>query len=382
MSRAEAARRALLLGAAVVVLAGLAAVAQWVAWLGENDVGLHPTQPDLLRALGVLAANLVPGLLAVTVCLGWLRITEHGWTYRLVAAFTAALLADLLRLVLLVEARSAHPDAWFVVAEAGFGAVVILVAVLLPVYDHDAVARHAREERLRAEEAQRAELAELRAETTELEVRRDLSRRLHGTVQQRLVLAAAEVQALADLEPSAELAARLHAVAEFLDRVREHDVRELSRSLLPFGVDIGLHEALYVALGRLPASVSTTVAFSDTLSARIDDPDRPRLSMAERLLVLDVVEEAVTNAVRHGGARTVTVRLDAEVDDDGTQATFVAQVDNDGSDPREDVRLSGLARLDERAARRHGSVRLARRDGGGARVELRMRVGRPDVDDV
>lgn len=104
-------------------------------------------------------------------------------------------------------------------------------------------------------EAERAEHARREAEEADLRVRRDVSRRLHGTIQQRLVLLAHRIERLAERDHDPELT----AVAEELDEVRERDVRAPSQSLLPVGVDIGLREALQLALGRLPSTVWTSV---------------------------------------------------------------------------------------------------------------------------
>ena len=110
MDEEAAVRRALLFGLANVVLVGLASLAEWVAWLGENSAGLLPTPPDAWRALGVVAAVVGPGLVAVGTCLGALRITERSWTYRLVAAVVTSLVAGGVRLVVLVRLRFAPPD--------------------------------------------------------------------------------------------------------------------------------------------------------------------------------------------------------------------------------------------------------------------------------
>jgi hypothetical protein len=154
-------------------------------------------------------------------------------------------------------------------------------------------------------EAERAEHARREAEEADLRVRRDVSRRLHGTIQQRLVLLAHRIERLAERDHDPELT----AVAEELDEVRERDVRAPSQSLLPVGVDIGLREALQLALGRLPSTVWTSVTLDPVLAAHVGDADRPRMAVPDRLMVLDVVEEAVTNAVRHGGATTVRIAL-------------------------------------------------------------------------
>lgn len=375
---AAAARRAVVLGLVNVLAASLAAAGQWASWRTENELGLDLVGgTDWWRVAAVFAANLVPSSLAVVTCLTWAAVWRAGTRRRVLVVGAAALASAVLRLGLLATLRYSPGDVWFVVVELLFGVLAVVVAVALALYDHDVGVRlRAAELRRRAEEV-RAQEAARRAEEADLEVRRDVSRRLHGSLQQRLVLLTRRLEELSSARDAPEgTAAELRAVAREIDEVREHDVRELSHALLPLGVDIGLREALFLALGRLPSTVSTTVTLDDALRAHVDVPGRPRMPVRDRLLVLDVVQEGVTNAVRHGGARSIVVRLGVELT---KGVVVVVSVEDDGvglagPPPRE----SGLAVLRERVTERGGSLEVGGTDAGASLVvRLPMQVPVP-----
>lgn len=376
----EAARRALVLGLVNVLAASLAAAGQWASWRTENELDIQVTSPDWWRVLAVFGANLVPSGLAVVVCLRWARVWRSGWRRRLRVLGVVAAVSSVVRLLLLALLRYSPADLWFVVVEVLFGVLAVVLAVSLALYDFDVGAElRAAEERRRAEE-ERAAQAAREAEEAELEVRRDVSRRLHGSLQQRLVILTHRLERLSAGDGDASsragsdgMAQELRALADELDDVREHDVRELSHALMPVGVDIGLREALMIALGRLPATVSTSVTLDPVVLEHLDAPDRARMAVVDRLLVLDVVEEGVTNAVRHGGARTIAVHLGVEL---GVVIRFTVTLDDDGrglADPAAGApHESGLARLRERLAKRGGTLQLTARPEGGCRLAARL----------
>ncbi|WP_407344614.1 sensor histidine kinase [Pengzhenrongella phosphoraccumulans] len=195
----------------------------------------------------------------------------------------------------------------------------------------------------------------------EIRVRREVAEGLHGSLQQRLVLVTARIAALADrLDAGPATAADiagLREVAVTLDLVREGDVREMSRMLYPDGLEVGMIPAVRSLLVRLPAAIATNLVVSDDVR-RLDDPASPLLAQGERLLAVRVVEEAVTNALRHGDATSVEVRL-AE-----RGGALVIEVHDNGRG------------FDVGAVTRAGTARLSDRLSlAGGRLELRSTVG-------
>jgi signal transduction histidine kinase len=85
--------------------------------------------------------------------------------------------------------------------------------------------------------------------------------------------------------------------------------------------------------------------------------------------VLRVIQEALTNARRHSGARNVRVALRREVDN------LVAEVSDDGRGFGPDTTAGvGLKSMRERAAALGGKLEIESKPGEGTRVHLRIPV--------
>lgn len=221
------------------------------------------------------------------------------------------------------------------------------------------------------------ELAVQALEQEEIRVRREVAEGLHGTLQQKLVLVDARLASvLAHVEDGLDEhdRASLDWVRSELDQARQIDVREMSRLLYPDRLELGLVPAVRALLGRLPASIATQLEVADEVR-EIDDPCGNHLSLSERLLAVRVVEEGVTNALKHGPASKVRVDLTTDGDD------LVVAVENDGEtyDPASAGTASGTARIGHRLALVGGSVTLRPGKVRGARLEARMPLGAHDA---
>lgn len=367
----EARSRAMVLGLFNVFAASLAAAGQWAAWRSDRSLDLEIAGADWWRPLAVFTSNLLPAAVAVVLVLRRSGVLEGRWRRRLAIVGVAALASAAVRLGLLTTLRYSPPDLSFVVIEMVFGVLAVAVGIGLALYDYDLGEEFRAVERQRAVEAERAAQAARRAEQASLEARREVARHLHGGVQQRLVMLSHRMERLAaDEGMTALAAARLRDLAEDFDEIREHEVRELSHSLVPVGIDIGLREAMFVALGRLPSAVSTSVTFDPTILDGLEDPDRPRLAVTDRLLMLGVMQEGVTNAVRHGDAGRIDVHLGIDLRD-GVELTL--SVDDDGRGlAGHAAPASGLGHLRDRLRRRGGSLVLTERAEGGCRLAARL----------
>ena len=217
----------------------------------------------------------------------------------------------------------------------------------------------------------RIELALRALEDEEVRVRREVAEGLHGSLQQRLVLIVARLDRAIEAFGSgfgsdADVLA-LREVRAQIEDVREGDVRETSRMLYPESLEIGMVPAVRSLLARMPPDIATRMVVSDDVRS-LDDPVSPQLTQSERLLAVRVVEEAVTNALRHGGANSLRVSIDLDVD-----CLAVAVVD-DGSGfdaPTAGVR-SGTKRLQERLVLIGGRLNVSSVPGEGTRVEARV----------
>ncbi|MBA3719282.1 MAG: sensor histidine kinase [Nocardioidaceae bacterium] len=100
--------------------------------------------------------------------------------------------------------------------------------------------------------------------------------------------------------------------------------------------------------------------------------DRP-LPAAVQLAAFRIIQEAITNVVRHSGARNAVVRLDYG------DAVLTVQVDDDGSGGASAHDLepgSGLRGMHERAAALGGTLEVLPATSGGLRVEAELPIGR------
>lgn len=230
--------------------------------------------------------------------------------------------------------------------------------------------------RLRAKMAEAArsqvqiELALSALHHEEVRVRREVAEGLHGTVQQRLVLVVARLDRLAERLGRAGVddadLALLAEVREEIETVREADVRATSRMLYPDQLEVGMVPAIRALLGRIPTSVNTRLGVAPEVRV-LDDPAASMLSQGERLLAVRVVEEAVSNALRHGRADVIDVRLSQDRD-----AVHVSVWDDGVGFGERPGPASGTARLSDRLALAGGELRVSSVPGDGTQVVARV----------
>jgi signal transduction histidine kinase len=186
-------------------------------------------------------------------------------------------------------------------------------------------------------------------ETTKEDERRFLSHELHDELGQTLTALKLSLQVGARAEPSADdeggaLTQPLRLVDDLIARVRR-----ISLDLRPPLLDeVGLVSALRAYL----QSQATVSGLAIELFAA--EPAF-RLPAEHEIACFRVVQESITNALRHAGAR----RIDVHVDRSATRVSLSIQDDGRGFDP---------ATLDEAAARGHLGVL-------GMRERIRARGG-------
>ncbi|HEY3737015.1 MAG TPA: ATP-binding protein [Jatrophihabitans sp.] len=208
-------------------------------------------------------------------------------------------------------------------------------------------------------------LEALRAE--ERRVRREVADGLHGTLQQQLVLLSTRLRHTIDSLPPAEpssatTAADLTWVKDELDRLRERDVRDMSRMLYPSGLDLGLSQASRMMLQRIPASIQVSARIDESVIAA-DDHSTGGIPFDLRLLATRVLEEGVANALKHGAANRLGVLLRV---DEGDVLHIV--VDDDGVGTSPSATESGLRLLRERLREHGGGLNLDSGPLGGLRL--------------
>ncbi|MFE6234926.1 sensor histidine kinase [Cellulosimicrobium sp. NPDC057862] len=385
--RAERRAVALIAMAGVVLIAAVPAV-ELVLWAIEDFGPVAPDGEPMLAgaeldrvaqvALAlVLAVAAASGLAAAVL----VRLHVLAWPLRrqvaLVLGMSLGIGAVRAGALYLTLPRGAPGQ--FVAAQVALGTLEACFAISVALYYVGARRRIRAEERRRLEETYRAERARAEAEEEELRVRRDVSRQLHGGLQQRLVLAIHEVDAIRDeleLGGQERAAHSLEAVSERLDRLRESEVRAVAHSLYPLAGDFSLSTALLLLADRLPPSVHMDVRFEGVADAVLAGYSLPP---ADRVLLFSIVEEGVNNAMLHGRADAISVVLRGEPLTERRSLAHVV-VDDDGAGLSAEPRLSGVAHLQARVRARGGDLVLGPSARGGARLAGRIPVLSPAAE--
>jgi signal transduction histidine kinase len=156
--------------------------------------------------------------------------------------------------------------------------------------------------------------------------------------------------------------------AELLDR----GVELLNATIRDMRTAIGGLSAARQQEQSFPAAVDLVLEMLGSgravvFDTRIEDTAAARVAEAQIPDLLQIIREAVSNALRHGAASTVTVRLS---EDQGSLCLLV-QDDGHGFNPGQTAEGGhGLGNLHARAELLRGELQLTSRPGTGTRVVL------------
>jgi len=145
------------------------------------------------------------------------------------------------------------------------------------------------------------------------------------------------------------------------------DARALARGLHPVRAD---HGGIIAALGALAAKSSVT----DELAVELDGGGWPGLDLGDDAgaHVYRIAQEAITNAIRHGGATRVRMSLTAG------RETFTFRVHDNGAGITAAARQApglGLRTMTYRSQMIGGTLRVSAAAGGGTEVVLTAPLG-------
>jgi len=211
------------------------------------------------------------------------------------------------------------------------------------------------------------------------EERRSIARELHDRTTHELLsvsFALAGVLGAGDLPKGAE--GQLRDTAAMVQRVLR-DVRELSQGLRPVSIDnAGISDALRGLVHEF-AEIYEDVAFDADV-----DVDDSRISPGFGLVIYRVVEEALTNVVRHSGAANahVLLKLGAEtleliVTDDGVGFDpALLEIDTEGGSG------VGLSSMRERVEAANGVFAVSAAPRRGTTVQATWAMAREPVTDL
>lgn len=357
-------------------LFALMSLAQWAGW-GGLTVAVTSSQTTLEvvgEGLAVTGVNLVYGLVVIAGTFA-LHPMRRPWRARLLIVTAVALAASVPRVLALQAIHSTPASGVYLLVEFVAGLVAGVVAVSAGMLAAALIDRARTEETRRAQEERRARRAVDELQAEEMRVRRMVSDQLHGNLQYRMVVVTAGLDRMAEQLDDAGDEARaedLRGWAETLEEIREDEVRSLSHAVFPSGAELSTATAIEVLLRRLPPDINASIELGPTYRGLIEREAAP-MPIAERLVAIYTVEEAVTNALKHGRARTVLVRAEASPTADPARWVFEVTVDDDGvGPPSPPPELHGLDRHRSRIVNRGGTLELTRSPQGGARLHFTL----------
>lgn len=195
--------------------------------------------------------------------------------------------------------------------------------------------------------------------------RNRIAREIHDTLAQGFTGISAQLEVLNDRLQDAPASLRQH-----LDLARElvrSSLDEARRSVWNLRAQALAESGLGDVLDRLGRQL--TVGGGAAFETRIDGCPRPLPVDVENNL-LRIGQEAITNAVRHAGAKRISLGLEYLPD----SIRLVVSDDGKGFDPSQ-IRPSsgggfGLHGIRERAEAMHATLRIIRCAGGGTNLDL------------
>ena len=207
-------------------------------------------------------------------------------------------------------------------------------------------------------EAARTALAAQEAERTRV------ARELHDEIGQTLTAVTIQAERAAEGDP----AVAAEGLSRVADAIRDSldEVRRIARELRPEALDdLGLVNALIALCTRVGAQGELQVRRE--LQGRL-----PELSPDVELVVYRIAQEALTNALRHSDAGSVTVSLTADAEELALRVTD----DGRGMPPQIPTETAGIAGMRERALLVGGRLSIQSRPSQGTEVRLAIPLDR------
>lgn len=220
-------------------------------------------------------------------------------------------------------------------------------------------------------DASRAQLRKLAAhvETVREEEKAHIAREVHDELGQMLTVLKLEISmceiSFAELDPG--LAARLQSMKRLIAQLFQQ-VRDVATALRPPILDAGIASAIDWQARRFEERTG--------IACLVEVPEcPPQLSNAKAVGLFRILQEALTNVMRHANAQTVSLRLEQRGDvlslsisDDGQG--FVVQSGRQG--------LSfGLVGMQERAQMLGGTLVLESQPGEGTLIQVSVPLDAP-----
>jgi signal transduction histidine kinase len=204
--------------------------------------------------------------------------------------------------------------------------------------------------------------------------RRRIARDLHDSLGQAITSLMVGLRVIEDSSTQAEVQAQVRELRRIGSETHD-DVRRLARGLRPAILDdAGLMPALERYLQELGASHQVETS----LDASCDE--QSRFSESVETSVFRIVQEATNNAIRHGKAKHLRVKLRCDsnylyvdVEDDGCGFNVASSLKANSIDSP-----FGLLSIHERACLLGGEASISSKPGMGTHIQVHIQLAPPE----
>ena len=186
-------------------------------------------------------------------------------------------------------------------------------------------------------------------------VRAQVFDQLHGSLQAEFVAMGRILDDLAVRTTDPDAARTATDVALRLETVYRRGVETIARALAPAGLEVGLVPAVHELEARLSGSTTLTLRI-DPIVGILDDPMTGGMRRDVRVAAYRVIEEAVSNAIRHSSATEVDVDVSSTLR--AGQPQLLIRVANRRRTRAEFTDGQGLTRMRSRVDALGGDVRI------------------------
>ncbi len=185
----------------------------------------------------------------------------------------------------------------------------------------------------------------------------NISREIHDNIGQKLTLAKLQLNAI--VASSQEELNRLHEVVALISESL-NDLRDISRSL---SSEVIMNSGLIKALEQEILLISKTSHFKITLHIE-GDPEY--LKAENELVIFRIIQEALTNVIKHADAKFVNIVLNYT----SCNLIIIIKDDGKGFDEVEYVQKNGLNNMKNRADLLEGDFLLESKPGNGTKIAI------------
>jgi PAS domain S-box-containing protein len=251
-----------------------------------------------------------------------------------------------------------------------------MMAVMRDITEQKAAERRRREQEIAQARAEELDESRRRLINAQEALRRDIAGKLHGTVQNRLILLGHKLAELEEVTTSETMARELADVRGKLEELQDEHIRPISHRLFPSILRLGLCVGLEALADEYGVELPIDLQVSKQIRAR-EQATRRLIPNNIKLALYRIAEEALANILRHSaGVTNTVVKLSLSR---GGMLRLTVNDDGAGFDEASTAAGIGLAMMSDYAAAAGGNCVVKSIPGKGTRVRAEVPLPEPEA---